>query len=143
MGKARCNCACGETLSILHPRDQMPLLGPRDKCHCALFSMHPKQQCFMPTMIYHLYLRNLFTAFHFLTFYSGQIKKLKNTPSDNSINDSNNNDMSKAHRYTMQLERQIRDLMAVSRETGQELLPSSTQLTKCDTLLKPLYIRVG
>jgi len=50
----------------------------------------------------------------------GQIKKLKNTSNDNSINDSNNNDMSKAHRYTMQLERQIRDLMAVSRETDSE-----------------------
>ena len=38
---------------------------------------------------------------------------------DNAFNDSNNNEMVKAHRYTLQLERQIRDLMASSNGNGK------------------------
>ena len=51
--------------------------------------------------------------------FAGVIKKLRSTAADNALNDSNNNETNKAHRYTMQLERQLRDLMAASQGNGK------------------------
>ncbi|XP_065064430.1 kinesin-like protein KIF15 isoform X2 [Rhopilema esculentum] len=55
-----------------------------------------------------------------------ELKKLKTMAADNAFNDSNNNEMVKAHRYTLQLERQIRDLMASSHGNDSEKSLSSS-----------------
>ena len=62
---------------------------------------------------------NGFHVINFRIFFVGVIKKLRSTAANNALNDSNNNETNKAHRYTMQLERQLRDLMAASQGNGK------------------------
>eukprot|EP00794_Sanderia_malayensis_P018958 gene18958-20864_t len=56
----------------------------------------------------------------------GEVKKYKSKLSESVLNDSVNNEANKAHRYTMQLERQLRDLLAVSIENNSEKSLSSS-----------------